>query len=440
MGDMSAAMLLNLFVFTGFDDDAVWSSGWLAERGPGMSMGVEGPDDAIDAGDGADEICGGRDDASWGIFLASGAKLDVGRSDDRVKGIGRDWGLKLSAMEPYSTYLKGGEGDDRFVGIAHGSGAIGLFNDKGQIFSDYGPNDDMIQPPDPWADMLPPTTDNLIIERAADLIKGTALNDGIGIKNCSQLGRGSEYGGEVIIEPGSEIQAVIATGAGDDRVIGEGGRCGIRNIGLIDLGDDNDVMRGTGSDVGFQNEEPEASDFERWGVDLGGGDDLLVGAATAAGGAGIVNASVVEAGDGNDTIDALTGGFVGGGAIRMGAGDDVVKGFGSAAIDGGDGEGDVLILPEGAYRVSNLESVVITSLVEDSMYGSFSEKLVTTVSFYLDKEGSDGGIQASGVEWIGGLSGDLWNLPGIADQPFVVYSGNLYVDKDGVASLFLLPE
>lgn len=176
MGDMSAAMLLNLFVFTGFDDDAVWSSGWLAERGPGMSMGVEGPDDAIDAGDGADEICGGRDDASWGIFLASGAKLDVGRSDDRVKGIGRDWGLKLSAMEPYSTYLKGGEGDDRFVGIAHGSGAIGLFNDKGQIFSDYGPNDDMIQPPDPWADMLPPTTDNLIIERAADLIKGTALN------------------------------------------------------------------------------------------------------------------------------------------------------------------------------------------------------------------------------------------------------------------------
>ncbi|MBE9155167.1 hypothetical protein [Cyanobium sp. LEGE 06113] len=61
-------------------------------------------------------------------------------------------------------------------------------------------------------------------------------------------------------------------------------------------------------------------------------------------GIAIYNEGTVKTGGGNDTIDALEGGFGGGGKYFLGWGRDTVKGFGDGYFDGGWGR-DTLVLP-----------------------------------------------------------------------------------------------
>ncbi len=61
-------------------------------------------------------------------------------------------------------------------------------------------------------------------------------------------------------------------------------------------------------------------------------------------GIAIYNEGTVKTGGGNDTIDALEGGFGGGGKYFLGWGRDTVKGFGDGYFDGGWGR-DTLMLP-----------------------------------------------------------------------------------------------
>ena len=73
--------------------------------------------------------------------------------------------------------------------------------------------------------------------------------------------------------------------------------------------------------------------------------------------AGIANFGLIATGKGNDTVDALTGGFFGFGLTDLGEDNDTLKGFGSGFFDGGAGTLDLLTLNVGTpitYNVSNL--------------------------------------------------------------------------------------
>ena len=80
------------------------------------------------------------------------------------------------------------------------------------------------------------------------------------------------------------------------------------------------------------------------------GNDIITGIGPAAGGFGIYNSGTITTYQGNDTIDALTGGFGGGGKYKLDEGNDTVKGFGIGTFDGGPGD-DSLYLPSGSYKV-----------------------------------------------------------------------------------------
>jgi len=85
----------------------------------------------------------------------------------------------------------------------------------------------------------------------------------------------------------------------------------------------------------------------------GKGDDIITGIGSAAGGVGIYNSGEIFTYQGNDTIDALTGGFRGNGKYELKEGNDTVKGFGIGKFDGGVGE-DSLYLPSGSYQFDKL--------------------------------------------------------------------------------------
>ena len=117
--------------------------------------------------------------------------------------------------------------------------------------------------------------------------EGAGLDTGAGddeVEGVARLGDGVEGGEAAGIFLGED--GVLATGDGDDRVIGR-----VRG----------DVNDGTANAIG--------------------------GEATG----------VLDTGAGDDVVDARAGGFGGGFALGLGAGDDVVRGFGDVVIDGGDG-------------------------------------------------------------------------------------------------------
>ncbi|MBR8833397.1 MAG: hypothetical protein DSM106950_04970 [Stigonema ocellatum SAG 48.90 = DSM 106950] len=66
---------------------------------------------------------------------------------------------------------------------------------------------------------------------------------------------------------------------------------------------------------------------------------------------GIDNDGTIDMGNGNDIVDALTGGNGCNGTINMGDGNDIVKGFGTGYFDGGNGF-DTLLFGSGTYTVS----------------------------------------------------------------------------------------
>jgi len=86
------------------------------------------------------------------------------------------------------------------------------------------------------------------------------------------------------------------------------------------------------------------------GFGTASGNDIITGIGPAAGGFGIYNSGTITTLAGNDTIDAITGGFGGGGKYKLDEGNDTVKGFGIGTFDGGPGD-DSLYLPSGSYKI-----------------------------------------------------------------------------------------
>ncbi len=175
------------------------------------------------------------------------------------------------------------------------------------------------------------------------------------------------------------IQSTLNTGKGNDTINGTGGSHGINVESSVLLAEDgNDSVNGTGGAVGV-NVLLSAIDLGggndsiygegATGISLSGfiltgsGDDSITGVSTSDG-AGIslsLNArNYLSTGAGNDTVDALAGGFEGFGRIYLGADNDTLigGGFDSGIIFDGDrflevgevaGTEDKIVLDDGTY-------------------------------------------------------------------------------------------
>lgn len=148
------------------------------------------------------------------------------------------------------------------------------------------------------------------VELSAELLSGAAA---VGIANGfdSSIDLGN---GDTKINGSATATATSVNTA----LFGIGLAAGLLNAGSITTGSGKDVITGSGSGS----------------IASGSTLDLY---------AGIANFGTIATGAGNDIVDALIGGFYGCGTVDLGADDDILKGFGSGAFLGGDGE-DLLTL------------------------------------------------------------------------------------------------
>jgi Ca2+-binding RTX toxin-like protein len=323
------------FIFTPEDDTAYSSSGWDIAAS-----------ESINTFAGNDSVNGERTvgTSASGIDVANNGSINTGEGNDSISGKG-SYGI-TSRYSSIST----GSGND----IISGSGltVYGISLGGGTISGGVGD----------------------------DTIQGSGGEDGI-----HTYFLGAEINGD----------------SGEDSIFGTGARHGIYHFaGTISGGEGNDTISGVdnndtillsndtfGTDSGIQN----------WAVIDGGlGDDLIIGKGIAV---GIDNRGTILGGDGNDTINALNGGFQGYGHSDLGNGDDTVKGFGYGIFDGSTGT-DSIILPIGTYTISN---------------SSISKGSVA--------------MNISNFEKIGGVNG----------IPLSLLPGTFIVDTNGIGSFQQLP-
>ena len=136
-------------------------------------------------------------------------------------------------------------------------------------------------------------------------------------------GNGGLYG---IINYGT-----IDTSKGNDTIVGNSGLYeAIFNNGIINMGTGNDVITGNGVQYGISNYAT---------INTGTGNDTITGVSNI--GTGIRNQGTIDAGDGNDTLvssASLNGvSLDGSGVIKMGTGNDYIRGFGNMTVFGDTG-------------------------------------------------------------------------------------------------------
>ena len=309
-------------VFTGISNFGQIDAGSGNDRilGNGETYGIAN-DGLIISGEGDDEIRG--DGSSYvGIGNSSDSEVDTGSGNDSIIG--------TSATEPgieNDGFLNTGVGNDRISG----EGTYGIASTYGLISTGNG--DDLIN------------GDGSTIYGIS--LGGGTINGGLGDDTIQ--GSGGEDGIHTYFG-GTEING----DSGSDYIYGSGARHGIYHFaGTISGGDGNDTIKGIdNNDTVLLSSDSFGTDsgIQNWSViDGGPGDDLIIGEGFAV---GIDNRGTIYGGDGNDTINALNGGFEGYGHIDLGNGDDTVKGFGSGSFEGGNGT-DAILLPTGIYTISN---------------------------------------------------------------------------------------
>ena len=263
-----------------------------------------------------------------GLYLGEGSVLNTGNGADMVAGTGAN-GIDDPVV--FGLGLPGGNGGDGIRNrgsILTGNGsdlAVGLNGQLGPIIRGQGGD---------GAD----ATSSSSLFNANDGRNGG--NGGAGIRN---LNTGS-----------------IRTGNGSDLLVGLGGEGGDGGNGWYGVGGSN-RNGGNGGDGGdgLRNEGGR--------IETGNGDDVIIGIGGAAGAAGaagnagsagtpgrqgfgVYNSGIIDMGRGDDVLDAGSGGFGGNGTVKMGFGDDVVKGFGSGTFVADKGF-DRLLLNSGTYNV-----------------------------------------------------------------------------------------
>jgi hypothetical protein len=119
---------------------------------------------------------------------------------------------------------------------------------------------------------------------------------------------------------------------------------------------------------------------------------------------GIFNAGTINMGGGKDVIDALVGGFGGGGTYNLGfAGDvdaDAVLGFGAGTFNGGGGRNSIT-LPDGAYTINyaSVNGHKPTSLTDLASGTITRNGDLTTVMTFNQFDGIGGSAPTAGLHF-----------------------------------------
>ena len=406
--DVSSGIINRGTISTGIGNDIVSGSGKLTVLEPAINNSGR-----IDTADGDDIITG---DASAGIGasiyggdpytgIVNSGIITTGIGNDRITGIGKGrYTYGSEASRGYGICNSGQIYTNYGADIVLGSGGLkndgvintGADNDTLQVtFAERGHPRDLL---------------NSAKGRIDTGIGNDTLRSSVGVGNSGSilLGDGddrilgSDYGqgtGETGIgnfsEFSSPVIGTINTGDGNDTIDGRGSGTGISNTENIFTGVGNDLIVGIGTNfTGISNTRYSARDPV---INTGSGNDTIIGecispAPNLTNVGGIENEGVINTGDGMDTVTALKGGFVGGGAIDLGADNDSLKGFaksyyGSSGPQpwgnfyGGTGI-DKILFGVGTYRVSG-------ATISKVGYGE---------------------MNVSGFEQIGGANGGLFSL------------------------------
>jgi len=217
----------------------------------------------------------------------------------------------------------------------------------------------------------------------------------VGVKNQGKYLSGS--GGDTIkadadfhgLVNGSATNKTVTfeTGAGGDTASFSGltGH-GIENYGTITMGlnteADKDVLTGSSAGHGVLPGAPAYTPAKF----------------------GIFNSGTINMGGGKDVIDALVGGFGGGGTYNLGfAGDtdaDAVLGFGAGTFNGGGGR-NTITLPDGAYTINyaTLNGHKPTSLTDLASGAVTRNGDLTTVMTFNQFDGIGGSGLTAGLHF-----------------------------------------
>lgn len=186
-----------------------------------------------------------------------------------------------------------------------------------------------------------------------DYVYGRGFDLGIWNRGLLDLGEGNDKVIGIYDQCGLLNTGTIWGGNGLDEIYGYGIDHALENHGSIYTGNDNDLVFGGAIRTGSSQVNRGIVQGDDNIIDTGDGDDVVHGEGTGAWGvSGIYNNGKIFLGKGNDTIDAITGGFDGYGVTDCGAGNDLVKGFGGGEFLGGKGV-DTLLFESGVYSIQD---------------------------------------------------------------------------------------
>jgi Ca2+-binding RTX toxin-like protein len=202
-----------------------------------------------------------------------------------------------------------------------------------------------------------------------DIITGNSSNYSYALANFGFMDTGE--GNDIIT--GSNIDE--ADGILD--TVGIGLLNGGEFDGFMYTGDNNDTITGiaTAEDgIGLINSTTYI-------IDTGNGNDIITGTGNRY---GIVNDGTINTGNGNDSIIANGGfdvGTYGIGSVFLGNGKDYLKGFGNGSFNGENGE-DTLELTPGSYTIDISETTVNFTQPSSS---PFSNRRVIMITSEFEK-------------------------------------------------------
>lgn len=207
-----------------------------------------------------------------------------------------------------------------------------------------------------------------VLSYQSGVVLGSSANDGIKGLSYGVGSGGIENYGQILLAGGSDN---ISATAGASALLGYG----LINWGLIETGsnddgrDGGDSITGIGSLYGIRNSTGNVTTNQPPTIRTGAGADLISGQSSA-GNYGIWNDGLVDMGVGNDTYqstvssDGSTSLFGGTGTVVMGAGIDVVTGFGSGTFYG-DGLGEVVAARWKGKTLNNYDTL---NMIQGSIY------------------------------------------------------------------------
>jgi Ca2+-binding RTX toxin-like protein len=289
-------------------------------------------------------------DAYEGIGIDNSGTVKTGQGNDLIKGNALTLGINNSGL------IDTGKGNDSIISDFYAE--VGIDN-SGTIKTGNGSDTVFGQAVFLGID----NSGTIKTGNGNDTIDGVGLNEK-GINNSGKIETGN---GDDIIVGGGGFDGIwnsgkIETGNGDDMIEGYGGRfvLAISNDGLIETGNGDDTIKGFGGEFtfGIENsgkiETGEGNDtikgsagFDSVGIDNSGlirtgrGNDTIEGNiesyAVEEDSIGINNSGLIDTGSDDDIVDALIGGFDGSGLINLGDGNDLIRGFGTQYVNGGQG-------------------------------------------------------------------------------------------------------